>query len=169
MKKLPFLVFLLLSTSYPLNLNAEMPRLSSECLEKIKTRNERFNRIIMKDIIRDLELDIDETNYFKVTERELEAAHLIYGGNENDDYYESLHKQFMVASRGKPTLLMGAGEAYFLFKRPDHTNVALHLKLSNSKWEVDDTKENKGTSIRFKLLKCEKDYLQKKTEYYKVD
>ncbi|GHH96740.1 hypothetical protein AM1BK_02830 [Neobacillus kokaensis] len=125
--------------------------------------------MIMKDVIQGLKLDIDETNYFKVTEKELEAAHLIYGGKEKDDYYESLHKHFMVASRGKPTLLVSAGEAYLLFKKPDHTNVAVRLKLTNSKWELNYIKESEGKPIRFTLLKCEKDYLQKKNEYYKID
>ncbi|MEH7353299.1 hypothetical protein V7150_06910 [Neobacillus drentensis] len=147
----------------------ELPRLSTECLEKMKTRNVQYNKAIMKDIISVLDLDIDDQSYIEVTDRGLDAANLIYGGKEVDEYYQSLHKQFIVASRGVPTLFVKPGESYLLYKQPDNSNVAVHLKLNNLKWEVIEKKKEKGNAIDYRLLKCEKDYLKEKREYNNKD
>ena len=147
----------------------ELPRLSTECLENMKTRDVHYNKAIMKDIISGHDLDIDDQSYIEVTDRGLDAANLIYGGKEIDEYYQSLHKQFIVASRGKPILFVKPGEAYLLYKQPDNTNVAVHLKLNNLKWEVIEKKKEKGNAIEYKLLKCEKEYFKEKREYYNKD
>ncbi|EKN70713.1 hypothetical protein BABA_04709 [Neobacillus bataviensis LMG 21833] len=147
----------------------DLPRLSPDCLENREIRDVEFNKEIMKDIISGLELDIDNQSFTEVTDRGLDAAHLIYGGKELDEVYQSLHQQFIVASRGKPTLFVKPLEAYLLYKQPDNTNVAVHLKLNNFKWEVVEKKKAKGNAITYKLLKCEKEYLKKKRELYKKD
>lgn len=162
------LFVLLLINSVKVQAN-ELPRLSIECLEKMKTRNVQYNKAIMEDIISGLGLDIDDQSYIEVTDRGLDAANLIYGGKEVDEYYQSLHKQFIVASHGVPSLFVKPGEAYLLYKQPDNTNVAVHLKLNNIKWKVIEKKEEKGNAISYKLLKCEKEYLQEKREYYNKD
>ncbi|MBO0961137.1 hypothetical protein J1P26_15655 [Neobacillus sp. MM2021_6] len=147
----------------------DLPSLSADCLENRGKRDVEFNKAIMKDIITGLELDIDDQSYTEVTDRGLDAAHLIYGGKELDEVYQSLHQQFIVASRGKPSLFVRPLEAYLLYKQPDNTNVAVHLKLTNFKWEVVEKKKAKGNAINYKLLKCEKEYLKKKREYYNKD
>lgn len=147
----------------------EPPRLSPDCIENMKNRDVHFNKALMKDIITSLELDIDDQSYIEVTDRGLDAANLIYGGKEIDEYYQSLHKQFVVASRGKPTLFIKPSEAYLLYKQPDNTNVAVHLKINNYKWEVIEKKKQEGNVINYKLLKCEKEYLKEKKEYYNKD
>jgi hypothetical protein len=147
----------------------ELPRLSIDCLESMKNRDVQYNKALMKDIIAGLELDIDDQSYIEVTDRTLDAANLIYGGKEIDENYQSLHKQFIVASRGKPTLFIKPGEAYLLYKQPDNTNVAVHLRLSNFNWEVVEKKKKEGNAIPYKLLKCEKEYLKEKRDYSNKD
>ncbi|MFL6557964.1 MAG: hypothetical protein ACJ8MO_17850, partial [Bacillus sp. (in: firmicutes)] len=110
-------------------------------------------------------LDIDSQNYLEVSDKDLDAAHLIYGGKEVDENYQSLHEQFIVASRGKPTLFVKHSKAYLLYKTPDNTNVAVHLKLTDLKWVVVGKKKKEGNVIHYNLLKCEKEYLKKKREY----
>jgi len=166
MKKITMIIWSLIILICPLNTRAdELPRLSSDCLEGMKNRDEEFNKAIMKDIITGFGLDIDHQHYIEVSDKDLEAAHLIYGGKEVDENYQSLHEQFIVASRGKPTLFIQPAEAYLLYKQPDNTNVAIHLKLSDLKWVVVGKKKEEGKAIHYKLLKCEKEYLQKKREY----
>ncbi|WP_040209625.1 hypothetical protein [Neobacillus jeddahensis] len=147
----------------------ELPRLSADCLKNMRNRDEQYNKTIMNDIITSLELDINEQSYIEVTDRGLDAANLIYGGKEIDEYYQSLHDQFIVASRGKPTLFIKPAEAYLLYKQPDNTNVAVHLKLATLKWEVVEKKRKEGNAIDYKLLKCEKDYIKEKKEYGKKE
>ncbi|WP_160719153.1 hypothetical protein [Bacillus sp. USDA818B3_A] len=167
MKKLTLLIWGLFVILCPMNIRAaELPRLSTECLEQIKYRDIKYNKSLMKDIITALNLDIDNQNYIEVSDKALEAAHLIYGGKEVDENYQSLHEQFIVASRGKPALFIKPKEAYLLYKQPDNTNVAVHLKLTDLKWEVVSKKKKEGDSIPYKLLKCEKDYLKEKREYF---
>lgn len=143
----------------------ELPRLSSECQENMKQRDSDYNGAVMRDIIESLDLEIDEQNYYEVTDKDLYAANLIYGGREVDEYYQSLHKQFIVASRGKPTLYIKPSEAYVLYKQPDNINIAVHLKLTDVKWKVIERKKEKGNPVSYKLLKCEKDYLKAKNNY----
>lgn len=147
----------------------DLTRLSPDCLENRKIRDLEYNKALMKDIIAGLKLDIDDQSYTEVTDRGLDAAHIIYGGKEMDEVYQSLQQQFIVASRGKPALFVRPAEAYLLYKQPDNTNVAVHLKLNNFKWEVVEKKKEKGNAINYKLLKCEKEYLKEKKEYYNKD
>lgn len=152
-----------------LGVQAQEPSLTSDCLQKIKVRDEQFNETIMNEIIASMQLDIDENSYHKLIDRDLDAAHLIFGGKEKDSYYQSLKKQFIVASRGKPALFVKPLEAYLLYKQPNNKNVAVHLQLSNDNWMAVKTIKKKGAAIKFKLLKCEKVYLKKKREYYHQD
>jgi hypothetical protein len=145
------------------------PRLSSDCRENMKIRDVEYNKALMNDIIADLDLVIDDQIYIEITDKGLDAANIIYGGKEFDEYYQSLHKQFIVASRGKPTLFVKPAEAYLLYKQPDNTNVAVHLKLSDLKWEVIEKKKKQGNAIKYQLLTCEKDYMKEKKEYYNMD
>ena len=159
-------IWSLLIVLCPLNTHAdELPRLSANCLEEMKNRDVQYNKEIMEDIITELGLNIDNQKYIEVSDKDLDAAHLIYGGKEVDENYQSLHEQFIVASRGKPTLYVKPREAYLLYKQPDNTNVAVHLKLSDLKWVVVGKKKKEGNIVHYKLLKCEKEYLQKKREY----
>lgn len=147
----------------------ELPRLSPDCIENMKNRDLTYNQALMKDIITGLELDIDDRSFIEVTDKGLDAANLIYGGKEIDEYYQSLHQHFIVASRGKPTLFIKPSEAYLLYKQPDNTNVAVHLKLSDLKWEVIEKKKKEGNAVNYKLLKCEKEYLKEKQQYSNKD
>jgi len=166
MKKMTILMWSLFVTLCPLNTRAEdLPRLSSDCLEEMKNRDFLYNKAVMRDIINELGLDIDSQNYLEVSDKDLDAAHLIYGGKEVDENYQSLHEQFIVASRGKPTLFVKPSEAYLLYKKPDNTNVAVHLKLTDLKWVVVGKKKKEGNAIHYKLLKCEKEYIKKKREF----
>lgn len=147
----------------------ELPRLSTECLEKMKNRDIQYNQALMKDIISNLDLDIDDQSYIEVQDKSLDAANLIYGGREIDEYYQSLHKQFIVASRGKPTLFIKPGIAYVLYKQPNNMDVAVHLKLSNYEWVVVEKKKKEGNAIPYKLLKCEREYLKEKRDFSNKD
>ncbi|MEH7119577.1 hypothetical protein V7128_19485 [Neobacillus vireti] len=166
MKKVTMAIWSLLIILCPLNTLAdELPRLSTNCLEEMKNRDVQYNKEIMEDIITELGLNIDNQKYIEVSDKDLDAAHLIYGGKEVDENYQSLHEQFIVASRGKPTLYVKPREAYLLYKQPDNTNVAVHLKLSDLKWVVVGKKKKDGNIVHYKLLKCEQEYLKKKREY----
>lgn len=144
----------------------ELPELSVECIKKMEERDEQFTRLIMQDIISSFQLDIDEHAYIEVSFRELEAAKMIYNGKEKDDYYDSLKKQFIVRSRGEPRLFIRPQEAYFLYKEPNNTDVMIHLQLIGTTWEEVDQKKKKGNNIEYKLLTCEKEYIEKKKKYY---
>lgn len=166
-KKLLFIFGLLICFNLgTLNIHAEAPKLSQPCNQKIKWRNEQFTSQIMKDIISNFNLEIDEDGYAEVTSGDLDAANIIYGGKEKDTYYDSLKQQFYVESFGGPRLFIKPLEAYVLYKQLDHTDVMVHLKLNNSKWEVIDTKKKSGNKIEFKRLKCENKYLREKKEFY---
>ncbi|MCM3567993.1 hypothetical protein [Neobacillus mesonae] len=168
MRKILIFIFLFHFMALPLTVHAELPRLSAECLKKMNIRNEQYEQSVIKDIMKTLNLDMNNNRFLEIKEKSLEAAHLIYGGKEKDPYYHSLHKQFMVASRGRPRLFIKHGEAYVLYRKPDDTNVAVYLKLADSKWEVKNTKIKKGNHVRYKILKCESEYLKKKNEYQNV-
>jgi hypothetical protein len=166
MRKISILLWSLFVILCPLSTHAEdLPRLTSDCLEEMENRDLLYNKAIMKEIIAKLGLDIESQNYLEVTDKDLDAAHLIYGGKEVDENYQSLHMQFIVASRGKPTLFVKPTEAYLLYKQPDNTDVAVHLKFSDLKWVAVGKKMQEGNIVHYKLLKCEKEYLKKKREY----
>lgn len=157
------LIFFILNS---LHIYAEAPELSTECIKKMESRNEQRTSLIMKDIITTFDLDIDEHSYSEVTYTDLLAAHMLYGGKEKDDYYHSLKQNFDVASSGEGRLYVRPTEGYFLYKEHDNTNVMVHLKLNNSKWEVIDQKKKKGNNIEYKQIKCEREYLKKRNAYY---
>ncbi|MDN3019613.1 hypothetical protein PH210_25950 [Paenibacillus sp. BSR1-1] len=158
---------LFVSFSIPsLHAHADFPRLTAECKEMAKLRDDQFTTLVMKDIISGFNLDIDDSSYIEITDRDLDAANLIYGGKENDDYYNSLKQHFIVASRGKPRLFVRPKELYLLYKEPDNTNVMVHFKLQDSRWDVIERKKMSGKEIPYKLLDCEIEYLNKKKDYY---
>ena len=156
----------LLFGSFSQPLHAEAPRLTPECMEQRKARDEQFTQQVIKDVISSFQLDIDEHQYIEVSARDLDAANMIYGGKEKDEYYDSLKKHFFVATRGNPRLFVRPQEAYVLYKKPDNTNVMVHLKLEKARWEVTGRNKKKGREIPYKLLPCEIDYLKKKKEFY---
>lgn len=147
----------------------EKPKLSQECLEKMKYRDQMRDKLIMEDVISSFNLDIDESGYDELTYRDLDASHLIYGGKENDSYYKSLRKIFETIpgwTQGHPKLYIKPLTAYFLYKKKDNTNVMVLLKLNDDeKWEVVEKKETKGKEVKYKMVKCEKEYLKKRNEY----
>ncbi|QOK30103.1 hypothetical protein IIE26_27450 (plasmid) [Cytobacillus oceanisediminis] len=146
----------------------EKPKLSQECLEKMKYRDQMRDMLIMEDVISSFNLDIDESGYDELTYRDLDASHLIYGGKENDSYYKSLRKIFETVpgwTQGHPKLYIKPLSAYFLYKKKDNTNVMVLLKLNDEKWEVVEKKETKGKEVKYKRVKCEKEYLKKRNEY----
>ncbi|MCT8138306.1 hypothetical protein H1D32_11425 [Anaerobacillus sp. CMMVII] len=138
--------------------------LSPECLEQAKIRDELFNQNIMADIISSFDLDIDNS-YDKFTLREIEAAHLLFGGRENDTYILSLTKLFNEipkSTRGTPRLFVRPENAYFLYKETTNTNVMVRLKLEYDSWVVVEEKKVSGKPIELEQLKCEKDFLKMK-------
>ncbi|MGM7701886.1 hypothetical protein ACSVDE_09145 [Pseudalkalibacillus sp. Hm43] len=157
-----FVVVLIGLTLVPFKSYAEQPRLSEECMKKMELRNEKYNRLVMKDIIAGFNLDIDEVNYRKVTREGLETAYMIYGGKLRDDYYNSLKEYFNVASRGNPMLFVRPQEAYLLYKQLNNTNVMIHLKLNGSKWVEINRDKKSGNYIEFQKLKCETKYMKEK-------
>ncbi|NRD80016.1 hypothetical protein HPT25_22015 [Bacillus sp. BRMEA1] len=158
--------FVLIFSVSSILVHADFPRISAECREKSNLRDEQYSKLVMKDIITSFNLDLEDNGFIEVTDRDLDAANLIYGGNVNDGHYQSLNQHFNVASRGLPKLYVRPMESYFLYKTFDHTNVMIHLKLKGSQWEVIEQKKKKGNDIKYTLLKCEKEYLKKKKKYY---
>ncbi|WP_332699372.1 hypothetical protein [Halalkalibacter lacteus] len=160
-------LFLTLSINPLFSIAEEQPRLSSECLEKMKYRNEKRNMVIMDDIISSFNLDIDESGYHELTYRDLDAANLVYGGKENDTYYNSLSKVFESGgwTQGDPKLYVKPLTAYYLYKDKDNTNVMVLLKLKDKKWEIVEKKKTEGQEIKYNRLNCEKEYLKKRNEY----
>lgn len=139
--------------------------LSPQCVEEGKIRDELFNQRIMADIIASFQLDID-SSYDKFTQRDIEAAHIVYGGKENDLYFLSLTKLFKniaTSTRGTPRLFVRPGNAYFLYKETTNTNVMVSLKLDEDRWIVIEEKRAKGNPIEYEQLKCEREYLKKIT------
>ncbi|EEL70231.1 hypothetical protein bcere0026_27880 [Bacillus mycoides] len=145
------------------------PRLSSDCLEESKIRDEKYVKNIMNDIISTFDLKIDENSFWEISKRDLEAAHLMYGGRENDSYYNSLTKVYDSGGyRGEPRLFVKAQEAFLLYKEIDDTNVMKRLNLEKGEWIVTETKKKKGKIVEYRPLQCEKDYLKKRNEYHNM-
>ncbi|MEC5236154.1 hypothetical protein [Bacillus mycoides] len=145
------------------------PRLSSDCLEESKIRDEKYVKNIMNDIISTFDLKIDENSFWEVSKRDLEAAHLMYGGRENDSYYNSLTKVYDSGGyRGEPRLFVKAQEAFLLYKEIDDTNVMKRLNLEKGEWIVTETKKKQGKIVEYRPLQCEKDYLKKRNEYHNI-
>jgi hypothetical protein len=159
------LVFL---TLIPVHIYAEAPpKLPPECISKMEERDEHYNKLIMQDIISNFKLDINERSYIEMTRRELLASYMIYGGREKDNYFNSINEHFDIAAyRGEPRLFIRPQEAYVLYKDHDNNDIMIHLKLNGTIWVVIDQKKKKGNEIEYKLIKCEKEYLEKKKEYY---
>ncbi len=106
-----------------------------------------------------------------MSKRDLEAAHLMYGGKENDSYYNSLTKIYDSGGFSEqPSLFVRAQEAFLLYKEKDNINVMKHLNLDVEKgeWLVIKTKKKKGKKVKFKPLQCEKDYMKKRNEYHNL-
>jgi hypothetical protein len=140
--------------------------LSPECVEQGKIRDELFNEKIMADIIAGFKLDIDDS-YGKFTIGDIDAAHLLYGGREDDPYYLSLAKLFHdidVSTRGTPRLFVRPLHAYFLYKETTNKNVVVRLELEKDRWVVVEEKRMNGEAISYEQLKCEKDYLKKRNQ-----
>lgn len=95
MKKILYIlsVFVLcVSIQHVVHSQSDAPRLSSDCLGERKIRDEKYVKNIIQDIKSTFNLNIDEHSFWEVSKRDLEAAHLMYGGKENDSYYNSLTK-----------------------------------------------------------------------------
>ncbi|KWU62643.1 hypothetical protein AWW70_14575 [Bacillus mycoides] len=168
MKKLLYVlsVFILcVSIQHVVHSQSNAPRLSSDCLEESKIRDEKYVKNIMKDIISTFDLKIDENSFWEVSKRDLEAAHLMYGGRVDDSYYNSLTKIYDSGGyRGEPRLFVRAQEALLLYKEIDDTNVMKRLNLEKGEWIVTETKKKQGKIVEYKPLQCEKDYLKKRNE-----
>ncbi|UYX55302.1 hypothetical protein M3Y14_14890 [Bacillus thuringiensis] len=172
MKKLLYVlsVFILcVSIQHVVHSQTDVPKLSSECLEESKIRDEKYVKNIMKDIKSTFDLNIDDSSFMEVSQRDLEAAHLMYGGRENDSYYNSLTKVFSSGGyRGDLRLYVKPFEAFLLYKEIDDTNVMKHLKLQKGEWVVIETKKKQGKIVEYRPLQCEKDYMNKRNEYHHV-
>lgn len=172
MKKLLYVlsVFILcVSIQHVVHSQSNAPRLSADCLEESKIRDEKYVKNIMKDIISTFDLKIDENSFWEVSKRDLEAAHLMYGGRVDDSYYNSLTKIYDSGGyRGEPRLFVRAQEAFLLYKEIDDTNVMKRLNLEKGEWIVTETKKKQGKIVEYKPLQCEKDYLKKRNEYHNI-
>ncbi|EOO20326.1 MULTISPECIES: hypothetical protein [Bacillus cereus group] len=172
MKKLLYVlsVFILcVSIQHVVHSQSNAPRLSSDCLEESKIRDEKYVKNIMNDIISTFDLKIDENSFWEISKRDLEAAHLMYGGRENDSYYNSLTKIYDSGGyRGEPRLFVRAQEAFLLYKEIDDTNVMKRLNLEKGEWIVTETKKKQGKIVEYRPLQCEKDYLKKRNEYHNI-
>ncbi|MFK4426381.1 MULTISPECIES: hypothetical protein [Bacillus] len=172
MKKLLYVlsVFILcVSIQHVVHSQSNAPRLSSDCLEESKIRDEKYVKNIMNDIISTFDLKIDENSFWEISKRDLEAAHLMYGGRENDSYYNSLTKVYDSGGyRGEPRLFVKAQEAFLLYKEIDDTNVMKRLNLEKGEWIVTETKKKQGKIVEYRPLQCEKDYLEKRNEYHNM-
>ncbi|MEX0417882.1 hypothetical protein [Bacillus sp. C30] len=172
MKKLLYVlsVFILcVSIQHVVHSQSNAPRLSSDCLEESKIRDEKYVKNIMNDIISTFDLKIDENSFWEISKRDLEAAHLMYGGRENDSYYNSLTKVYDSGGyRGEARLFVKAQEAFLLYKEIDDTNVMKRLNLEKGEWIVTETKKKQGKIVEYRPLQCEKDYLKKRNEYHNI-
>ncbi|WP_426940319.1 hypothetical protein ACQCPO_14990 [Bacillus mycoides] len=172
MKKLLYVlsVFILcVSIQHVVHSQSNAPRLSSDCLEESKIRDEKYVKNIMNDIISTFDLKIDENSFWEISKRDLEAAHLMYGGRENDSYYNSLTKVYDSGGyRGEPRLFVKAQEAFLLYKEIDDTNVMKRLNLEKGEWIVTEKKKKQGKIVEYRPLQCEKDYLKKRNEYHNI-
>ncbi|MGE1127583.1 hypothetical protein [Bacillus wiedmannii] len=174
MKKILYIlsVFVLcVSIQHVVHSQTDALELSSDCLEKRKIRDEKYVKNIMKDIQSTFDLNIDEHSFWEVSQRDLDAAYLMYGGRENDSYYNSLTKIYDSGGFSEqPSLFVRAQEAFLLYKEKENINVMKHLNLDVEKgeWIVIETKKKKGKKVKFKPLQCEKDYLKKRNEYHNL-
>ncbi|MGU3369653.1 hypothetical protein [Bacillus mycoides] len=172
MKKLLYVlsIFILcVSIQHVVHSQSNAPRLSSDCLEESKIRDEKYVKNIMNDIISTFDLKIDENSFWEISKRDLEAAHLMYGGRENDSYYNSLTRVYDSGGyRGEPRLFVKAQEAFLLYKEIDDTNVMKRLNLEKGEWIVTETKKKQGKIVEYRPLQCEKDYLKKRNEYHNI-
>ncbi|MEK4579069.1 hypothetical protein [Bacillus sp. FSL R12-0074] len=172
MKKLLYVlsVFILcVSIQHVVHSQSNAPRLSSDCLEESKIRDEKYVKNIMNDIISTSDLKIDENSFWEISKRDLEAAHLMYGGRENDSYYNSLTKVYDSGGyRGEPRLFVKAQEAFLLYKEIDDTNVMKRLNLEKGEWIVTETKKKQGKIVEYRPLQCEIDYQKKRNEYHNI-
>ncbi|WP_002147002.1 hypothetical protein [Bacillus cereus] len=168
MKKILYIlsVFVLCgSIQHVVHSQSDASRLSSDCLEESKIRDEKYVKNIMKDIKSTFDININEGEFMEVSKSDLEAAHLMYGGRENDSYYNSLTKVFSNGGyRGDLRLYVKPFEAFLLYKEIDDTNVMKHLKLQKGEWVVIETKKKQGKTVEYKPLQCEKDYMKKRNE-----
>lgn len=172
MKKILYIlsVFVLcVSIQHVVHSQSDVPRLSSDCLEERKIRDEKYVKKIMEDIKSTLDLNIAGGSFWEVSKKDLEAAHLMYGGRVDDTYYNSLTKIFESDGyRGEPRLFVRALEAFLLYKEIDDTNVMKRLKLEKGEWVVIETKKKQGKIVEFKPLQCEKDYMKKRNVYHNI-
>ena len=172
MKKLLYVlsVFILcVSIQHVVHSQSNAPRLSSDCLEESKIRDEKYVKNIMNDIISTFDLKIDENSFWEIGKRDLEAAHLMYGGRVDDSYYNSLTKVYDSGGyRGEPRLFVKPLEAFLLYKEIDDTNVIKRLELEKGEWIVTETKKKQGKIVEYRPLQCEKDYLKKRNEYHNI-
>ncbi|HDR7793915.1 TPA: hypothetical protein QCY19_002517 [Bacillus luti] len=170
MKKLLYVlsIFILcVSIQHVVHSQSGAPELSSNCLEESKIRDEKYVKNIMKDIKSTFHLNVDEKGFREMSKKDLEAAHLMYGGRGEDTYYNSLTKAFESGGyRGEARLFVKAQEAFLLYKEIDDTNVMKHLELKKGEWVVTETKKKQGKIVEYKPLQCEKDYLKKRNEYH---
>jgi hypothetical protein len=153
------------------SINAETPpKLTPECIEKGKERDEEYNKRIMDDIISSFKLDIDESGYAEFSNYDLMNANLMYGGKEDDTYYNSLNQLFesIGSTFGHARVFIRPLNGYFLYKETDNTNVMVKLKLENEKWVVVEKKEKSGKPIEYNKLKCEEEYLKKRNKYHNI-
>ncbi|HHT7191348.1 TPA: hypothetical protein ACTZ5N_004844, partial [Bacillus cereus] len=93
MKKLLYVlsIFILcVSIQHVVHSQSGAPELSSNCLEESKIRDEKYVKNIMKDIKSTFHLNVDEKGFREMSKKDLEAAHLMYGGRGEDTYYNSL-------------------------------------------------------------------------------
>lgn len=150
MKKIFYIltVFILcVSIQQVVHSQTDAPELSSDCLEKRKIRDDKHVKNIISDIKSTFNLNIDENSFWEVSKRNLEAAHLMYGGRENDSHYNSLTKIYDSGGFSEqPSLFVSAQEAFLLYKEKDTINVMKRLKLDIEKgeWIVIETKKKKG-------------------------
>lgn len=172
MKKLLYIlsVFVLcVSIQHVVHSQSDAPSLSSDCLKERKVRDEKYVKNIMRDIRSTFNLNFDENSFWEVSKKDLEAAHVMYGGRVDDTYYNSLTKVFESGGyRGEPRLFVKPLEAFVLFKEIDDTNVIKHLELEKGEWVVTETKKKQGKMVEYKPLQCEKDYLKKRNEYHNM-
>ena len=154
---------LCVSIQHVVHSQSDAPRLSSDCLEERKIRDEKYVKSIIQDIKSTFNLNIDEHSFWEVSKRDLEAAHLMYGGKENDSYYNSLTKIYDSGGFSEePSLFVRAQEAFLLYKEKDNINVMKRLKLDVEKGMARYKNEKKkGKKVKFKPLQCEKDYLKR--------
>ncbi|EJS69367.1 hypothetical protein CN425_09575 [Bacillus cereus] len=172
MKKLLYVLSVFVfcvSIQHIVHSESDAPRLSPDCLEKSKMRDDKYVEHIMKDIKTTFHLNFDENGFWEVSKKDLEAAHLMYGGREKDTYYNSLTRAFESGGyRGEPRLFVKPLEAFLLYKEIDDTNVIKHLELEKGEWIVTETKRKPGKIVEYRPLQCEKDYLKKRNEYHNM-